>query len=94
MSHCVLVEQPVHASLTQMGALMVEAMLVVPAAAARNLARSLAGTHAWSVVVALLAGLGGLALSTQVSVPSGAAIVLLLAVAFALSWVGRARGRT
>ncbi len=77
------------ASVKVMGALMVEAMLVVPAAAARNLGRSLAGVHAWSVLVALGAGVGGLMLSTQVNVPSGAAIVLVLALAFALSLGGR-----
>lgn len=76
-----------------MGALMVEAMLVVPAAAARNVSRSVAGTFAWSIVVALLAGLGGVVASTQVNVPSGAAIVLGLAAVFALSLLGRARQR-
>ena len=72
-------------SVKVMGALMVEAMLVVPAAAARNLASSARGAFAWSVVVALLAAVAGLGVSTQVNVPSGAAIVLGLALAFASS---------
>lgn len=76
-------------SVKVMGALMVESMLVVPAAAARNLAASARGAFVWSVVVALLAGLGGLFVSTQVNAPSGAAIVLGLALAFALSLVPR-----
>lgn len=78
------------ASVKVMGALMVEAMLVVPAAAARNLGRSLAGVLGFSVLVSLLAGVGGVALSTQVNVPSGAAVVLLLAGLFVLSLLGRA----
>lgn len=78
-------------SVKVMSALMVEAMLVVPAAAARNVSRGLQGLLAWSVAAALLAGLSGLALSTQVNVPSGAAIVLALALLFVVSLFGRAR---
>lgn len=76
-------------SVKVMGALMVEAMLVVPAAAARNLASSARAAFAWSVVVAVVAGVGGLFVSTQVNVPSGAAIVLGLALAFAVSLAPR-----
>jgi zinc transport system permease protein len=78
-------------SVKVMGALMVEAMLVVPAAAARNLAQSARGTFVLSIVVALLAGVAGLGVSTQLNVPSGAAIVLGLALAFGLSLLARLR---
>jgi zinc transport system permease protein len=86
-------------SVKVMGALMVEAMLVVPAAAARNGARSVAGVFAGSVLVALAAGLGGLAVSTQLNVPSGAAIVLGLSLVFVFSLIARrapraSRGRS
>lgn len=69
-------------SVKVMGALMVEALLVVPAAAARNLTRSVRGTVAASIALALIAGSGGLFVSAQVNVPSGAAIVLFLAALF------------
>jgi zinc transport system permease protein len=72
-----------------MGALMVEALLVVPAAAARTHARSVAGVFFGAITVALFAGLGGVLLSTQVNVPSGAAIVLGLSLVFALALVTR-----
>jgi len=60
-------------------------MVVVPAAAARNLARSTRGYLAWSVVVAAVAGLGGLFVSTSWRVPTGGAIVLALSVCFVVS---------
>ena len=47
------------------GALLVEALVVVPAAAARNLARTTRGYLVWSVAVAFLAGVGGLGVSTR-----------------------------
>jgi zinc transport system permease protein len=78
----VLLTAAIVVSVKVMGALMVEALLVVPAAAARNVSRSVRGVFLASIAIALTAGLGGLALSTQIDVPSGAAIVMALATAF------------
>ena len=69
-------------SLKVIGALLVEAMVVVPAAAARNLARSTRGYLAWSIAIAAVAGLAGLFISTAWRVPTGGAIVLALSVCF------------
>ena len=73
------------ASLKVIGALLVEAMVVVPAAAARNLARSLRGTCALSIVAAFVAGTSGMYLSTQWRVPTGGAVVLILSALFFLT---------
>ncbi len=81
-------------SLKVIGALLVEALVVVPAAAARNLARSTRGYLGWSVAVALVAGLGGLVVSTEWRVPTGGAIVLALAALFFVTLaIGALRGR-
>jgi len=72
-------------SLKVIGALLVEAMVVVPAAAARNLARSTRGYLIWSIALAALAGLAGLFISTAWRVPTGGAIVLALSVCFFLT---------
>lgn len=85
----VLLTVAIVVSVKVMGALMVEAMLVVPAAAASNITRSLAGAFLGGIAAAVAAGVGGLMVSTQVPVPSGAAIVLGLAGLFALSLVWR-----
>ena len=63
-------------SLKVIGALLVEALVVVPAAAARNIARSTRGYLLWSVAVAFFAGVGGLGVSTRLLVPTGGAVVL------------------
>lgn len=63
-------------SLKIIGALLVEALVVVPAAAARNVARGTRSYLLWSMAVAFLAGTGGLAISTRLTVPTGAAVVL------------------
>jgi zinc transport system permease protein len=69
-------------SLKVIGALLVEALVLVPAAAARNLARGTRGYFAWSVVVAFLGGAGGLGVSTQLLVPTGGAVVLAVSAIF------------
>jgi zinc transport system permease protein len=69
-------------SLKVVGALLVEALVIVPAASGRNLAHTMAGYLSWSIAAALTAGLGGLALSTQFFVPTGGAVVLALAAIF------------
>jgi zinc transport system permease protein len=64
---------------------------VVPAAAARNLARSTRGYLGWSVATALVTGLGGIYVSTRFRVPTGGAVVLALAVCFFLTLAFGAR---
>ncbi len=77
-------------SLKVIGALLVEALVVVPAAAARNLARSTRGYLLWSMVVAFLAGAGGLGISTRLLVPTGGAVVLAVSLLFFLTLVAGA----
>ncbi len=69
-------------SLKVIGALLVEALVVVPAAAARNLARSTRAYLLWSIGIAFLAGVGGLGISTRLLVPTGGAVVLALSLLF------------
>ena len=48
----------------------------------------------WSVVVALLAGAGGLAISTKLLVPTGGAVVLAASLIFFLTLLTSAVRRT
>jgi zinc transport system permease protein len=91
----VIVTIAITVSLKVIGALLVEAMVVVPAAAARNLARSTRSYLVWSMVIALVAGLGGLVISTIWRVPTGGAIVLALSICFFITLpLGRWRSGT
>jgi zinc transport system permease protein len=78
----VLLTLAIVVSLKIVGALLVEALVIVPAASGRNIARDMRGYLAWSVLTAVAAGLGGLFLSTRFLVPSGGAVVLALAILF------------
>jgi zinc transport system permease protein len=69
-------------SLKVIGALLVEALVVVPAAAARNLARTTRSYLVLSVGTAFVAGVGGLFISSRLLVPSGGAVVLAMSTLF------------
>ncbi len=75
------------------GILLVTAMLVVPAAAARNLARNMAGMFWWAMGIALLSSvLGTIASFSDAlgNVGTGAVIVLAAAAMFAMSLLAKA----
>ncbi|MDC4232526.1 anchored repeat-type ABC transporter permease subunit [Actinomyces sp. B33] len=73
-------------SVQTIGNILVLALLVTPAATARLLTDRL-GTMMWlAPTLGALAGVLGLYLSWSVDVPTGATIVLVLTVGFALAW--------
>ena len=80
-------------SISSVGLLILNSLLVLPAASARNVARNLKEYHLFSVVFALIAGVGGLTISYYLGSSAGAAISLLLALVFGITFALRkARG--
>ena len=73
-------------SISWVGLLILNSLLVLPAAAARNLARNLRQYHGFSVLFALLSGIGGLCVSYFLGASAGAAISLCLALIFIVSF--------
>jgi len=67
------------------GILLVTALLIIPAAAARRVARSPEGMAMWTVAMGGVSALAGIAASFTWDTPSGASIVAAAAVIFALS---------
>ena len=76
-------------SISSVGLLILNSLLVLPAASSRNVARNLKEYHLFSFLFALLAGLSGLILSYYLGTSAGAAISLVLALIFAVSFAFR-----
>ncbi len=78
------------------GLLMITSMLIVPAAAGRNLARNASGTLASAVGISLLSAILGLAFSYILDSATGATVVLTSAVLFlfTLPFAARATRKT
>ena len=76
-------------SISSVGLLILNSLLVLPAASSRNIARNLKQYHLFSVLFALVAGLSGLTISYYWGSSAGAAISLILALIFAISFALR-----
>ena len=81
----VLVAVAVMLSIRWVGVMLINALLILPAASARNLARSVRQHAVLSVLIALFSGLVGLILSYYLDSSAGASIVLTSAVIYAAS---------
>ena len=73
-------------TISSVGLLILNSLLVLPAASARNVARNMRQYHVFSVLFALIAGLVGLALSYYTGCSAGAAISLSLTAIFAVTF--------
>ena len=78
-------------SIPWIGLLVINSLLILPAAAARNLSRSTAQYHAFAIVISLVSGILGLIGSFYWNTASGATIVIFAMVFFAVSLVLRRR---
>ncbi len=76
-------------SISWVGLLILNSLLVLPGAISRNIAKNLKQYHAFSVLVALFAGISGLSVSYYLGSSSGAAISLVLALLFVVSFLIR-----
>ena len=74
-------------SIKWVGLLIINALLILPAAAARNLARSMRSYHLYSVLIAVFCGILGLILSYYTDIATGPMIVLLASAVFFLTFL-------
>jgi zinc transport system permease protein len=64
------------------GLLVINSLIVLPAAASRNVTRSMRQYHAVSVGISMFSGISGLIASYYLNTPAGATIVMIAAVFF------------
>ena len=76
-------------AISWVGLLILNSLLVLPGAASRNIAKNLRQYHGFSVLFALIAGIGGLIVSYYLGASAGASISLVLALIFAFSFCFR-----
>lgn len=79
-------------TMTWVGLLVINSLLVLPAASARNLARNMWQYHILSLLAAMCAGVAGLMTSYYIGSSAGAAITLYLAGWFLITFLLRKKG--
>lgn len=79
-------------SIRWVGILLINSLLILPAASARNIARNTRQYAAYSVIIAFISGILGLICSYYIGSAAGATIVLFSAIFFCISFAaGRMR---
>ena len=78
----VLVAVAVMVSIRWVGVMLINSLLILPAAASRNVARNAADYMRLSVLISMVCGVCGLVLSYYMDTSAGAAVVLLCAVVY------------
>ena len=79
-------------SMTWVGLLVINSLLVLPAAAARNISRNMFQYHLCSLLFAVGAGIAGLMTSYYIGSSAGASITLYLAGWFLITFLLRKKG--
>lgn len=81
----VLIAIVIMLSIQWVGSLIINALLIIPAAASRNIARNVREYHWFAILISLFSGITGLVFSYINNTATGPTIVLTLAVVFFLS---------
>ncbi len=74
-------------SIKSVGILLINSLLILPAATARNISRNSRSYLCFSVLASLICGVGGLIASFYLDTSAGATIVMALAVVFFVTYI-------
>ena len=89
----VLIAVIVTISIRWIGLLMINAMLILPAAASRNISRNVREYHLYALLFSIFSGVTGLILSYYINIASGPMIVILASGVFLVTYAFRRRAR-
>lgn len=78
----ILIALIVMLSIKWVGILIINALLILPAASARNLAENMREYHLFSIIIAMFSGILGLLLSFFLSLATGPTIVIIASIIF------------
>ncbi|MBR2942075.1 MAG: metal ABC transporter permease [Clostridia bacterium] len=78
----ILVAVAVMMSIRWVGMMLINSLLILPAAASRNVARNASGYLRLSILISVVCGVGGLILSYYLNTSAGAAVVLCAALVY------------
>jgi zinc transport system permease protein len=82
-----LVALVVTISIQWIGLLIINSLLILPAASARNIAGNARHYHFYSVIIAVLSGISGLIFSYYWGTATGATIILIAAIFFFITFI-------
>ena len=85
----ILVAVIVMISIKWIGILIINSLLILPAAASRNISKNMRQYHLWSVVFSVFSGIIGLVISYYLGMSTGPTIVLVSSVIYFITFAMR-----
>lgn len=85
-SFSILIAIIVMLSIKWIGILIVNALLILPAAAGRNIASNMREYHLFSVLIAMFSGINGLVLSYYLGTATGPTVVIIASILFFITF--------
>lgn len=82
----VLIAIVVMISIRWIGILLINSLLILPAASSRNIAKNMRQYHLFSIIFSLFAGLAGLIISYYYDIPTGPMIVILSGIIYFITF--------
>lgn len=82
----ILIAVVVMLSIKWVGVLLINALLILPAASSRNISTNMRQYHAWSVIFSMISGISGVMISYYYSLATGSTIVLISALIFFITY--------
>ena len=81
-------------SIKWIGILLINSLIILPAASSRNIAKNMRSYHALAIVFSLLTGLLGIVISYYANIPTGPTIVILSGIVYLITFAikGKIKG--
>ena len=73
-------------SIRWIGILLINSMMILPAASSRNITKDMRSYHACSVIFALISGVCGLIISYYTNIPTGPMIVIISGIIYFITF--------
>ena len=74
-------------SIKWIGILLINSLLILPAASSRNIAKNMRQYHLFAIIISLISGIAGILISYYINVPTGPAIVILSGVFYFITFI-------
>ena len=78
----ILIAVVVMVSIRWIGILLINSLLILPAASSRNIAKNMRQYHLFSVIISMFSGLSGLIISYYNNIPTGPMIVIIAGIIY------------
>ena len=82
----IMISIMVMVSIRWIGILLINSLLILPAAASRNIAKNIREYHGIAILISLISGFGGLALSYYANIGAGPAIVIIAGIFYLITF--------